>query len=157
MVVRPSRLSCVLVTELTAVRQTRTFDDERNGPPDGGIDVTGSPEPPALRPTALGIDEQLAADDGGSMAGPVTGTSDSTQVEWTFNSAGNDVRTVNCSRGGFGQSTGTAWFDDLSLVPSDGGSQSRSRRFQISPEDVSDGWWHGFDSRFRIELYPVTL
>ena len=66
--------------------------------------------------------QQLAADDVNVMAGPVTGTSDWTQVEWTFNSGENDVLTVNCSLGGWGKSTGTAWFDDLSLVPAGDGS-----------------------------------
>ncbi len=38
-----------------------------------------------------------------------------TQVETTFNSGDRTVASVNCLLGGFGKSTGEAWFDDVSL------------------------------------------
>ncbi|MEX2215709.1 MAG: PVC-type heme-binding CxxCH protein [Phycisphaeraceae bacterium] len=50
----------------------------------------------------------------------VTGDSDWTRVEVSFNSGGNNKLAINCLFGGWGQSTGTAWFDDLQLVQTDG-------------------------------------
>jgi alpha-N-arabinofuranosidase len=48
-------------------------------------------------------------------AGAVTGTSDWTMVDLTFDTGGNDVVQVNCLLGGWGRSTGVAWFDDVKL------------------------------------------
>ncbi len=45
----------------------------------------------------------------------VTGTSDWTPVELTFDTNGYDALQVNCLLGGWGSSTGTAWFDDVKL------------------------------------------
>ena len=45
----------------------------------------------------------------------VTGTSDWTPVELTFDTNGYDAVQVNCLLGGWGRSTGTAWFDDVKL------------------------------------------
>lgn len=47
---------------------------------------------------------------------PVTGTKDWTQVEAEFNSGDHKMLTVNCLFGGWGRSTGVAWFDDIKLV-----------------------------------------
>ena len=47
---------------------------------------------------------------------PVTGTRDWTKVETEFNSGDNKVLTVNCLFGGWGRSTGTAWYDDVQLI-----------------------------------------
>jgi putative membrane-bound dehydrogenase-like protein len=47
---------------------------------------------------------------------PVTGTKDWTEVETEFNSGDNRTLTINCLFGGWGRSTGTAWFDDVKLV-----------------------------------------
>ncbi len=46
----------------------------------------------------------------------VVGTSDWRRVEITFNSGNLDRISVNCLFGGWGLSTGTAWFDDVELV-----------------------------------------
>jgi DUF1680 family protein len=45
----------------------------------------------------------------------VTGTSDWTQVELTFDSGSNRVVEINCLFGGWGLSTGKAWYDDIKL------------------------------------------
>ncbi len=45
----------------------------------------------------------------------VTGTHDWTEVEAEFDTGGNDVVQINCLLGGWGLSTGTAWFDDIAL------------------------------------------
>jgi alpha-L-arabinofuranosidase len=45
----------------------------------------------------------------------VTGTQDWTRVELVFDSGANDAVQVNCLFGGWGRSTGAAWYDDLQL------------------------------------------
>lgn len=45
----------------------------------------------------------------------VTGTKDWTRVELVFDSADNAVVEINCLFGGWGLSTGKAWYDDLKL------------------------------------------
>jgi putative membrane-bound dehydrogenase-like protein len=47
---------------------------------------------------------------------PVTGTKDWTEVETEFNGGDNKTLTINCLFGGWGRSTGTAWYDDVKLV-----------------------------------------
>jgi alpha-N-arabinofuranosidase len=46
----------------------------------------------------------------------IVGSSDWTRVELTFETAEDDAVQINCLFGGWGQSTGKAWFDDLQLV-----------------------------------------
>ena len=46
----------------------------------------------------------------------VTGTADWTQVAMEFETGSRDSVQVNCLFGGWGTATGTAWFDDVSLV-----------------------------------------
>jgi len=45
----------------------------------------------------------------------VLGTQDWVRVETVFDTGANDAVSVNCLFGGWGRSTGTAWFDDVSL------------------------------------------
>jgi hypothetical protein len=45
----------------------------------------------------------------------VTGTQDWTKVEVVFDTGENAVVQINCLLGGWGQSTGKAWFDDVSI------------------------------------------
>jgi putative membrane-bound dehydrogenase-like protein len=52
----------------------------------------------------------------------VTGTKDWTRVETTFNTGDHTRLTINCLFGGWGRSTGTAWFDDVELVASGAGA-----------------------------------
>jgi len=49
----------------------------------------------------------------------VTGTKDWNRVEIVFNSGDNSIVEINCLLGGWGLSTGTAWYDDvqLELIP----------------------------------------
>jgi alpha-N-arabinofuranosidase len=47
----------------------------------------------------------------------LSGTNDWTLVEMSFNSGPHETLQVNCLLGGWGQSTGTAWFDDIALAP----------------------------------------
>jgi len=51
----------------------------------------------------------------GVQSGAVTGSSDWTLVEVTFDTTASDAVQVNCLLGGWGRSTGTAWFDDVTL------------------------------------------
>ncbi len=46
----------------------------------------------------------------------VTGDSDWTRVEVTFNSGSQTTLSINCLFGGWGRSTGAAWYDDIELV-----------------------------------------
>lgn len=52
----------------------------------------------------------------------VTGSKDWTRVETTFNSGDHRTLTINCLFGGWGRSTGTAWFDDVELVATSAGT-----------------------------------
>jgi len=45
----------------------------------------------------------------------LTGTNDWTEVEAEFEAAGNTSVLINCLFGGWGQSTGKAWYDDIKL------------------------------------------
>ncbi|HSA96310.1 MAG TPA: alpha-L-arabinofuranosidase C-terminal domain-containing protein, partial [Acidobacteriota bacterium] len=47
---------------------------------------------------------------------PVTGTQDWTRVETEFEAGANDALEVTCLLGGWGRSTGKAWFDDIELT-----------------------------------------
>ncbi|MDA7523092.1 CotH kinase family protein, partial [bacterium] len=55
---------------------------------------------------------------GGTLA--VTGTQDWTHVELTFNTGALEFITINCLYGGWGRCSGTAWFDDVTLVRAPG-------------------------------------
>jgi putative membrane-bound dehydrogenase-like protein len=50
----------------------------------------------------------------------LTGNNDWTQVQLNFNSGQLSEVTVNCLFGGWGRTTGTAWFDDIELKPASG-------------------------------------
>lgn len=52
----------------------------------------------------------------------VTGTAGWTRVEMVFDSGSRETVQVNCLLGGWGRSTGRAWFDDLRLEPMPPGS-----------------------------------
>jgi alpha-N-arabinofuranosidase len=47
---------------------------------------------------------------------PVAGTRDWTRVEVEFDAGANDVLDVTCLFGGWGKSTGKAWFDDIEMI-----------------------------------------
>lgn len=53
---------------------------------------------------------------GQTVTPALTGTTDWREVEVVFDAAGRDRVSLNCLFGGWGQSTGTAWYDDLSLT-----------------------------------------
>lgn len=55
---------------------------------------------------------------GGTPA--LTGDNDWTQVRLNFNSGEMRQVTINCLFGGWGRATGSAWFDDVELVPAAG-------------------------------------
>lgn len=56
----------------------------------------------------------------GVKTNAVNGTSDWKKVETTFQSGGASSLTINCLFGGWGQSTGAAWFDDVRLEQASG-------------------------------------
>ncbi len=51
----------------------------------------------------------------GVQTAAIAGTSNWTPVDVTFDTGGSDAVQVNCLLGGWGRSTGTAWFDDVKL------------------------------------------
>jgi alpha-N-arabinofuranosidase len=51
----------------------------------------------------------------GARSEPLTGTHDWTEVSFEFDTGANDAVQVNCLFGGWGEATGRAWYDDLSL------------------------------------------
>ena len=55
---------------------------------------------------------------GGTQA--LLGDNDWTQVQLNFNSGEREQMTINCLFGGWGRTTGTAWFDDIELIPAPG-------------------------------------
>lgn len=60
---------------------------------------------------------QINIDGAGEWRTPaVTGTQDWTRVETEFEAGANDALSVTCLFGGWGPSTGQAWFDDIELV-----------------------------------------
>jgi len=66
----------------------------------------------------------------------VKGTSDWTKVELVFNTQGNPVIQVNCLFGGWGQSTGTAWYDDVTLEAVDGDSSKADKPEMYYTDDT---------------------
>ncbi len=56
----------------------------------------------------------------------ITGTSDWTKVQVDFNSGAMTSVSINCLFGGWGNAKGTAWYDDIELVPAHGLSLSAS-------------------------------
>jgi putative membrane-bound dehydrogenase-like protein len=66
------------------------------------------------------VDQVGGASDADVVAGPLTGTNDWTEVSTTLNSGDTGELTVNCLFGGFGEATGTAWYDDIYLEDPDG-------------------------------------
>ncbi len=62
---------------------------------------------------------------GGTKA--LLGDNDWTQVQLDFNSGEMKQITINCLFGGWGRTTGTAWFDDIELIPASGSGRDRSR------------------------------
>jgi putative membrane-bound dehydrogenase-like protein len=52
----------------------------------------------------------------GALTKGIKGTSDWTKVSKSFNSGGRNRIRINCLFGGWGRSTGTVWYDDVSLV-----------------------------------------
>ena len=51
-----------------------------------------------------------------SKSSPISGTNDWTEITTEFNSGQHDSLLVNLLFGGWGQATGTAWFDDVQLT-----------------------------------------
>ena len=58
---------------------------------------------------------------------PVTGTADWTRVEVEFDAGANDGLEITCLLGGWGRSTGQAWFDDIELTWLSGRAPDRPR------------------------------
>lgn len=56
---------------------------------------------------------------------PVTGTTDWTKVEITFDTGNRDTVSINCLYGGWGHATGVAYYDDLELIKVGGGSGTK--------------------------------
>jgi putative membrane-bound dehydrogenase-like protein len=70
------------------------------------------------RGAMFNIHELQNPDSAGTPA--IDGTRDWQQVEITFNTGNLEQITINCLFGAWGRCTGTAWFDDLELIPAPG-------------------------------------
>ncbi|WP_380680849.1 DUF7133 domain-containing protein [Salinigranum sp. GCM10025319] len=70
--------------------------------------------------------------DQSAVAGPVTDASDWTEVTTTFNSGSNSELTINMLYGGYGEATGSAWYDSVSLVDPDGNDVMENGGFEES-------------------------
>ena len=66
---------------------------------------------------------------GEGVTSPVSGDSDWTKVESTFNTGGQENILINCLFGGWGTSRGTAWYDDVAL---------QEVVIEIASDDASD-------------------
>jgi len=104
---------------------------------------------------ALNVDEVGGASDADVRTDGITGTTDWAEVSVTFNSGSNSELTVNGLFGGWGESTGTAWYDDLSLEDPDGNDLLSNPGFEsgsATPQPV--GWtahtWGG-EGEFTLD------
>ncbi len=86
----------------------------------------------------LNVDQVGGENDADVVAGPVTGTDDWAEVSATLDSGDNEELTVNCLFGGFGESTGTAWYDDLYLEDPGGTNVLPNASFETGASSGGD-------------------
>ncbi len=72
----------------------------------------------------------------GSETPAVTGTTDWTRVSKVFRTSSKTSVQVNCLFGGWGRSTGQAWYDDVSLVKLPGQPHVKSKPVAVKPAPV---------------------
>jgi len=87
---------------------------------------------------ALNVDEVGGASDADVRTDGITGTTDWAEVSVTFNSGSNSELTVNGLLGGWGESTGTAWYDNLALEDPDGNNLLSNANFELGSSDAID-------------------
>ncbi|MFP8952569.1 PVC-type heme-binding CxxCH protein [Natrialbaceae archaeon A-arb3/5] len=93
-----------------------------------------------------------------SLTDSVTGTEDWTQVEITVNSGDNDELQINALLGAWGESTGTAWYDDISFEGPDGENLLSNADFaegstSSSPEEWGTDAWGGTVEHTHTDEY----
>jgi putative membrane-bound dehydrogenase-like protein len=90
---------------------------------------------------SFNVDQVGGAGDDDVVAGQLTGTNDWTEVSTTLNSGDSEELTVNCLFGGFGEATGTAWFDDIYLEDPDGNNVLPNAGFESGTStSMPTGW-----------------
>jgi len=126
-------------TEYTIRAQVKT---ETVQPVDGSgqADISGSPFGATI---SVGtIANATYPDVSGPIPDPLTGTNDWTTLETTFNSGDYDVNydqvEVLALFGGYGQATGTAWYDDFALIDPDGTNLLSNASFETGSSASSD-------------------
>ena len=84
----------------------------------------------------------------------ITGTNDWTKVHVDFNSGSMTSVSINCLLGGWGHAKGTAWYDDIELVPAQGLTLSAS----AGPEGkVIEAVVHQYAQRAPADSVAATL
>ncbi|BCX50403.1 carbohydrate-binding CenC domain-containing protein [Haloferula helveola] len=76
---------------------------------------------------------------GGQRTGAVKGTTDWTQVSVEFDSGSSREAVIHCLFGGYGGASGTAWFDDVSLVAIGSGNSLEGALDTLAAFDKAGG------------------
>lgn len=88
---------------------------------------------------------------------PIKGTSDWTQVSTVFRTAENPTQLeINCLFGGWGQSTGQAWYDDITVEPTGNSVEPRAVvtiDTDAEPKPYSPMIFGGFIEHFHRQVY----
>jgi len=92
-----------------------------------------------------------------AKSSPVTGTRDWTRVETVFNTGGAAELEVNCLFGGWGKSTGQAWYDDVALEKLGSEAEGTRAAVTIDTDVPSIGYspllFGGFLEHFNRQVY----
>jgi len=87
----------------------------------------------------------------------VRGTRDWTRVQTVFRTTGETEVEINCLFGGWGKSTGEAWYDDVVLEPVSGRSNKAEAIVTIDPHAPSEPYspmlFGGFIEHFDRQIY----
>ncbi|WP_231188459.1 PVC-type heme-binding CxxCH protein [Haladaptatus sp. DYF46] len=83
----------------------------------------------------------------------LTGTNDWTKIEITINSGDHEELSLNLLYGGYGEATGTAWFDSISFTDPDGNNAITNPSFE---EDDSSGSQADLPANWEPETYGGT-
>lgn len=88
---------------------------------------------------------------------PVTGTKDWTRVSTVFQTAAASQLEINCLFGGWGQSTGQAWYDDVAIERVDGPPDDAQASVTIDTDAPSVPYspmiFGGFIEHFHRQIY----
>jgi len=87
----------------------------------------------------------------------VRGSSDWARVSTVFGTGATTMVEINCLFGGWGRSTGQAWYDDVSLEPTDGPPDDTRATVTIDPDNPTVAYspmiFGGFIEHFHRQIY----